>query len=61
MRVENNKRDWSNSGEIQMHDMRITVNKEKMQEELKKVQARLAKKREEALFRKVEDKDAEGR
>lgn len=58
---EDNKRDWSNRREIQMHDMKITVNKEKMQEELKKVQERLAKKREEALFRKVEDKDAEGR
>lgn len=57
---EDNKRDWSNSGEIQMHDMKITVNKEKMEEELKKVQERLAKKREEALFRKVEDKE-EGR
>lgn len=50
--------------------MKITVNKEKMQEELKKVQERLSKKREEALFRKVvgnetnvvpQNKDAEGR
>lgn len=57
---EDNKRDWSNRGEIQMHDMKITVNKEKMQEELKKVQERLAKKREEALFRKVEDKEDVG-
>lgn len=41
-----------------MHDMKITVDKEKMQEELKRVQERLAKKREEALFRKVVGNDA---
>ena len=50
---EDDQRDWDNQGDIQMHDMKITVNKEKMEEELRKVQERLAKKREESLFRKV--------
>ena len=57
---EDDQREWDNQGDIQMHDMKITVNKEKMEEELRKVQERLAKKREESLFRKVEDKE-EGR
>lgn len=44
-----------------MHDMKITVDKEKMQAELEKVQTRLAKRRDESLFRKVEDKEEKGR
>lgn len=59
---EDEKREWSNGGDIKMHDMKITVDKEKMQEELKRVQIRLARKREESLLRKVEYKeDVEGR
>ena len=54
---EDEKREWSNGGDIKMHDMKITVDKEKMQEELKRVQVRLDRKREESLLRKVEDKE----
>ena len=57
---EDDQRDWDNQGDIQMHDMKITVNKEKMEEELRKVQERLAKKREESLFRKVVGKETNG-
>ena len=53
-----NAREWGRreGEEIKMHDMIITVNKEKMQEELKRAQERLKKKKDERLLRKVEDK-----
>ena len=41
--------------------MIITVDEEKMQKELKRVQLRLDKRREESLFTKVEDKNDEER
>lgn len=56
---EDKKNRWNDDSNINMHDMKITIDKEKMQAELEKVQTRLAKRREESLFRKVEDKDEE--
>lgn len=58
---EDQRREWDDSEEIYMHDMLITVEKEKMQEELNKLQQRLEKKREERLINKLEDKDEDER
>ena len=57
---EDEKNRWNYDSDINMHNMKITVDKEKLQAELEKVQEKLAKRREESLFRKVEDKE-EGR